>query len=618
MPSGNADYAADDDVIDNASSSSAKKGSGNGHSRQSRGRNDDDAASASEDTPLLQQEESSSRRDDDDDDAASMVRSEEEEANGHRGGEDLDTPNQKVTRARGVSIALSLYLLIFLQATNMSGITMAQSTIAEDLDAYENAMWFTTSFLVAASSTAALTGKFATIFAPRTMLLVSSILFGLGCLVTSQAPTLAVFILGRVIAGLGGGGTLILSFILILELTSKRSRGMYIGLLNAGFTSGVSLGAVFFGGLIATTGWRVLFWIQTPVAVLAGLGLFFSVPATLSSSAVQPKGTLKDKLRRIDYLGAVVLTGTIVLFLISLAGKFQWIPLLASLGALVVFLLVETFIAVDPIVPLSVLKSRGALMTCLAQLGFMAARWTVLFYTPITALAVRGFHPATSGSILIPTNLGFGFGGLIVGILHVKRTGSFWSSSIVSFVLFAASLFVLSLCSTPDIPMPWYVIIVFLNGIFTGAALNYTMVHMLFLVAPENHYVASSMLSTFRGFAGSFGSAIGGGIFARTLRGSLERGLKAIDGDGGDQLGGNREELIRRLIGSPALVYNGGLSDDERRVAVDGYVDALRTLFQAAVVLTVVVTAVQAATGWRGPSDKVKAPEEAENGERED
>jgi MFS family permease len=47
----------------------------------------------------------------------------------------------------------------------------------------------------------------------------------------------------------------VLALILVLELTSKRNRGLFVGLLNAGFTTGVSLGAVFFGALITTTSW---------------------------------------------------------------------------------------------------------------------------------------------------------------------------------------------------------------------------------------------------------------------------------------------------------------------------------------------------------------------------
>jgi hypothetical protein len=90
------------------------------------------------------------------------------------------------------------------------------------------------------------------------------------------------------------------------------------------------------------------------------------------------------------------------------------------------FVAVELRIAKEPIIPISVLKSRGALLSCIAQLGAMAARWSVLFYTPAYAIAVLEWSPASAGSILIPTNLGFATGGVLVGWLHIKRGGSFW------------------------------------------------------------------------------------------------------------------------------------------------------------------------------------------------
>lgn len=62
--------------------------------------------------------------------------------------EDTDKPNQQVGTSRGVFIILSLYGLIFLQAANMSGITTIQSKVAEDLDAYAEASWFASAYLV--------------------------------------------------------------------------------------------------------------------------------------------------------------------------------------------------------------------------------------------------------------------------------------------------------------------------------------------------------------------------------------------------------------------------------------------------------------------------------------
>jgi len=105
------------------------------------------------------------------------------------------------------------------------------------------------------SSTSPLAARLAAIFSPRACLFHSAILFGIGGLVTSQATVLSTFLLGRTITGLGGSGLISISFILVLELTSKEKRGIFIGLLNTGFTTGVSFGAVIFGALLGSMGW---------------------------------------------------------------------------------------------------------------------------------------------------------------------------------------------------------------------------------------------------------------------------------------------------------------------------------------------------------------------------
>ena len=62
------------------------------------------------------------------------------------------------------------------------------------------------------------------IFTPGDMILISSCFFSVGAAVTSQARTFAVFIVGRVLVGVGGGGILMLAMILVIQLTSKSRR----------------------------------------------------------------------------------------------------------------------------------------------------------------------------------------------------------------------------------------------------------------------------------------------------------------------------------------------------------------------------------------------------------
>jgi predicted MFS family arabinose efflux permease len=425
----------------------------------------------------------------------------------------------------------------------------------------------------------------------------STMVISIGTAITGTSTSFNMFLVGRVLTGAGGGGILIVASIIVVQMTTPRRRGLYIGLLNSGMTVGVSLGAVIAGALEPKIGWKPLFYIQAPISFLAGIGLLLSIPADYTSKDNEYTDlSLREKLARIDYAGALLLTTTIVLFLFGLSGpKVLPTPLILSAIALLVFILTETYVAADPIIPVSVLRSRGTLLTCFATLGFMMSRWCILFYTPMYALAVRGWAPAVAGSILLPTNAGFATGGLLAGVFHIKRTGSFYLHSVVAMALFPLTMAVLALISTPTSPWSGYVVVVFLNGLITGASLNYALVHLLHLTVPDVHPIVISLLATFRGFAGSFGSAIGGGLFSRVLNKSLKRGFTNAGLP-------HRGDLIRRLMGSPALV--GRLSGDEKTVAVGAYQDAFKALFLSAVGLSVVVVLLQACTGWKEPAKK--------------
>ncbi|KAM3464571.1 hypothetical protein NHJ6243_002385 [Beauveria neobassiana] len=483
---------------------------------------------------------------------------------------DDDVPNIPVSVRRGIAIGLGLGILVFLQATNMSGMTMIQGQVAENIDAHAAASWFTAAYLIPLSSFASLAGRLATVFSPRSLVLPVGALYALGSLVTACATSFAGLVLGRAIAGTGGAGVLGLCVIFVLELTTKRRRGLFIALVNTGFTVGVAFGAVVYGALFPVIGW---------------------LPVNLAFTALNANPTSQ--------------CFTIVVFLYSLAADIHPVSLGLSLVSLAAFLFVEYRVAADPIIPLPVLSSRGVLFSCLAQLGLMTARWTLLFYTPIYMLAVRGAAPARAGSILIPTNAGFGIGGFVVGALHIRRAGSFWLPTLVVSAVFALSLFLMGLVAAPTAPMPLFVAVVFLNGLATGASLNYNLAHLLHLSHKDTEYVSTSLLGTFRGFGGSFGTAIGGGIFLRTLKQALTVGFADLEGHhGNESLSPKHARLVTRLLGAPGLVFSGELNIEEQHIAINGYSGAIRDVWHAAALLSVIFVAVQAAAGWTAPEDR--------------
>ena len=136
--------------------------------------------------------------------------------------------------------------------------------------------------------------------------------------------------------------------------------------------------------------------------------------------------------------------------------------------------------------------------------------------------------------------------------------------------------------------------LIFANGLCTGAALNYQLVHILHLTPPSTHFITTSLMTTFRGFGASFGSAIGGGIFARALSSSFSE-LR-------DSYGLPRDEkLLSKLLGSPVTV--GSLQGIDKEIAVQSYVTALVGLFTAGTVIALGAAVMQSGTGWTAPKE---------------
>lgn len=105
------------------------------------------------------------------------------------------------------------------------------------------------------SSIAPLVGRLCTIFPPKRCMFAASVLFAAGCAVSGLASRLGVFLAGRALTGLGASGIFTVSLIIVLQLATDKRRGLFIGLLNTGYTVGVSMGAILAGALTPVIGW---------------------------------------------------------------------------------------------------------------------------------------------------------------------------------------------------------------------------------------------------------------------------------------------------------------------------------------------------------------------------
>jgi MFS family permease len=109
---------------------------------------------------------------------------------------------------------------------------------------------------------------------------------------------------------------------IVSDLVTLENRGKYQGILGAcvglGNTIGPFLAALF---VEKWRGWRGLFWLISPMAVLSGVIVAITLPPSKVS------GDLRTKFKVIDYYGVISSSAAILLLLIPISGGgvyFEW------------------------------------------------------------------------------------------------------------------------------------------------------------------------------------------------------------------------------------------------------------------------------------------------------
>lgn len=175
----------------------------------------------------------------------------------------------------------------------------------------------------------------------------------------------------RAIAGVGGGGILNNVMVSISDIVSLRERGKYQGILGVVVSVANSLGPLLGGVFTETIGWRWAFWINLPLTGVAILIVQFFLPFK------RVGGNWREKARRIDYAGSIIILASTILILLPLnwgGNKYAWDSavvlalLIVGLLLIVVFILVENCkkIVDLPILPMHLFKNRSvsASYTC--------------------------------------------------------------------------------------------------------------------------------------------------------------------------------------------------------------------------------------------------------------
>lgn len=459
------------------------------------------------------------------------------------------------------------WLGVFLAALDSTIIATLSAPVSASFQSLSLLSWLAASYFIANAAFQPISGRITDILSRRTGLVFSNTCFGLGNLICGLARTEREMILGRVVAGLGGGGLSSIATFVGSDLVPLRKRGMWQGIGNIIFGVGAGLGGVIGGWLNDKWDWRVAFLAQVPLTVVSGLLVLFTLRL--------PKRETKDSAwKRIDFLGASLLITTLVLLLLGLNSGGNTVPwthplVWASLSLAAVFLglfvYVESNYAAEPVIPVKKLVDRTVLSACLTNWFGTMCVFSLLFYGPIY-FQVRGLSPTQAGARLIPQAIGGGLGSISSGLM-MRWTGRYYLLSVGEQSAFVASLVMIS-TFTLTTPGWEHFFVLFLFGFGYSSMLTVTLIALVSAVSQEDQAVITSASYAFR----STGSSIGITIASAVFQNILDKELRG-------RLGGRKgaAEIIARLRDNLDEIRK--VPPEWKNDVMDIYMDALRGVF---------------------------------------
>ncbi|MFD4632286.1 MFS transporter [Streptomyces sp. NPDC058284] len=452
---------------------------------------------------------------------------------------------------RKVAFAVCLATIV-LAVLDMQIVSAATVPIVRDLDpahGVDKIPWLVSAYALAGAAILPLYGKLCDALGAARVFVAAVTVFLLGSALCGAAQSMGQLIAARAVQGVGGGGLMSITMVVIAQLKGaggKSSGPGGIGGIVAG--GGMALGP-WLGGLLADhASWRWIFYVNLPVgiAVLAASGLVLKLPRQAGAR------------HSIDYPGAALAAAfSVALLLVTdWGGKdYAWsspvvVGLIAAAAATLALFLWRQARAAEPVLPLSMFRIPQLRLGFAIQALTGAAMMCVIYYVLVYLQVARGVSSSSAGLYLLPMAAGMTAVGLLSGRLATRG----WSARTFTIGGTATTAVAFALLATvgPDTSL-W---LVRAELLLAGAGFGQLIGQLIQLAqdsAPRHQLgVATTSIRFFQTLGNAVGTALFGAVLLR---------LYAAEGPGGD-------------VGAIP-----GLTGEAHAAAVRAYVDATDVVF---------------------------------------
>jgi EmrB/QacA subfamily drug resistance transporter len=357
-------------------------------------------------------------------------------------------PTSLSTRApKGLVLAICcLSLLIVSMDATIVNVALP-SIRAEFGTSITGLQWTVDAYTLTIASFLLLSGSTADRFGRRRVFQIGLVVFSIGSLLCSVAPSIGFLVFARVVQGLGGSMLNPVAMSIITNtFTVPKERARAVGVWGAIVGVSMALGPLVGGALTESVGWRSVFWVNIPIGLAAIVLTAVFVPESKAATR-----------RRFDPVGQGLVVVALVALIYGLieASRIGWdSPLILGLFALavvsVVLLIRHARHSDHPFVDVRFFRSVPfSSATITAVLGF-SSYGAFLFINALYLQDVRGLSAFHTGVYMLPLALTTLVCSLLSGRM-VGRFGTRPSLVIAGSMLTASALTMTTLnAATPD------------------------------------------------------------------------------------------------------------------------------------------------------------------------
>lgn len=407
------------------------------------------------------------------------------------------------------TVTVAILCLVTIVAFEAMALSAIMPRIAEDLHAVRVYGLAFSALLTAQLAAIVLAGVWTERHGPTPGMVLGQVLLAAGSVLCAVAPHFGVFVLGRVLAGFGGGLLLVMLYVVVGRIYPEAVRPRVFTAVSAAWIVPALLGAPLAAWITGNLGWRWVFWLLVPPITATTLLISARARDFRAHLEALPSPRAHDEHVRAAWAGVGIAVA---------AGLLQWgttglhRQVDAHLAGTVLGLV--GVLAIAPhLVPTGTWRmARGLPAVLCGRALITAAFFGALTYAPLMLVHERHLRLGIASVLVSVGSVGWAAGAYVQGLSRFHR--SRWRLVALGGGVLALSLGLMAGIAGFGGPTILFAVPFLLGGVGMGLAVASQAVLVLEHSPKTDHGLASSALMLADVLGSVVGIAVAGAVFA--------------------------------------------------------------------------------------------------------